>query len=221
MKGGNKMKKLFLGAIFMALIVLVPISAMAGININIGIPLPPPIVFRAPPNVIVLPDSDDVYVVPDIDVDIYFWHGWWWRFWEGRWYHSLYYDRDWGYYDDVPSFYFDVDPRWRDYYRHHDWYGHPWKYERIPYQRLQQNWKSWYRNQYWRGQKTWGAQGYQPRLQQERHGLRQERQQQYQQRPDVQKHYQWQQQQRQNQVQQPQQSHPQRKPGGGEAEHKK
>jgi hypothetical protein len=227
------MKKLFLGTIVLILAIVVPIPIMAQVNINIGIPLPPPIVFAAPPEVIVLPDSDDVYVVPDIDVDIYFWHGWWWRFWEGRWYYSLNYSRDWRYFDDVPSFYFDVDPGWRGYYRDHNWHGHPWNYERIPYRRLQQNWKSWYGNQYWRNQKTWGVQGYQPRLQQERHGVRQERQRQYQQRPEVQRHYQWQQQQRQNQsqqpqrqeqrprVQQPQHSQPQRKPQGGDEEHRK
>jgi hypothetical protein len=218
------MKKLLFGTMLLALVSVFPIMAMAAVNINIGIPLPPPIIFAAPPEVIVLPDSDDVYVAPDIDVDIYFWHGWWWRFWEGRWYYSLYYDRAWRYYDDVPSFYFDVDPGWRDYYRRHDWYGHPWNYERIPYRRLQQNWKSWYRDQYWRGQKTWGVQGYQPRLQQERHGVRQQRQQQYEQRPEVQRHYQWQQQQREEQrsrVQQPQRPQPQSKPEEEGREHRK
>ena len=38
---------------------------MAGVNIGIGISLPPPIVFEAPPDVIVLPDTNDAYVVPD------------------------------------------------------------------------------------------------------------------------------------------------------------
>ena len=43
-----------------------------------------------------------VYVVPDVEVDLFFWNGWWWRPWEGRWCRSRYYDRDWGYYDRVP-----------------------------------------------------------------------------------------------------------------------
>ena len=87
---------------------------------------------------------------------------------------------------DVPSFYFDVDPGWRGYYRDHNWYGHRWNYERIPQQRLQQNWKGWQNNRHWERQGTWGVQGYQPRPQQKIQELRQQRQQQYQQRPEVQ-----------------------------------
>jgi hypothetical protein len=160
---------------------------------------PPPIVFDGPPDVIVLPDTNYVYVVPDIAVDLFFWNGWWWRPWEGVWYYSRYYDRGWGYYHRVPSFYFDVDPGWRGYYRGHNWYGHRWNYERIPHQRLQQNWQSWNNNRYWERQRTWGVQNYKPRPQPQRQELRRQRQQQYQQRPEVQR-----QQQKRPQVQQPQ-----------------
>jgi len=184
------MKKLLLGTILLALTIVVPVPTMAGVNIDIGIALPPPIVFAAPPAVVVLPDTDDVYVVPDIGVDIFFWSGWWWRLWEGRWYRSHYYNRGWGYYNNVPSFYFDVDPGWRGYYRDHDWHGHRWNYERIPDRRLRQNWKSWHNNRYWERRGTWGVQGYQPRPQQQRQELRQQRQGQYQQRPEVQRHLQ-------------------------------
>ena len=179
--------------------------------------LPPPIPFAAPPEVVVIPETN-VYVVPDIDVDLFFWNGWWWRPWEGRWYRSHYYNRGWGYYNNVPSFYFDVDPGWRGYYRDRNWYGHRWNYERIPNQRLQQNWKSWQNNRHWERQGTWGVQNYQPRPQQQRQELRQQRQQQYQQRPEVQKQRQpqVQQPQRQPQVQQPQRQprveQPQRQP---------
>ena len=225
------MKKLLLGTIFLALVILVPIQTMAQVNISVSFPPPPPIVFAAPPELIVLPDTY-VYVAPDIDADFYFWNGWWWRYWEGRWYRSRYYNRGWGYYNSVPSFYFDVDPGWRGYYRDHNWYGHRWNYERIPNQRLQQNWSSWEKNRYWERQKTWGVQNYQPRPQQQRQELRQQRQQQYQQRPEVQQHQkqvqqqqkqpqkkvQQQQRQPQEKLQQPQHSQPQGKPERGEVE---
>ena len=186
------MKKLLFGTMVLALVMVAPIPTMAaGINISIGIPLPPPIVFRAPPQVIVIPDSDDVYAVPDVDVDVFFWNGWWWRPWEGRWYRSRYYDRGWGYYDSVPSFYFDVDPGWRGYYRNRIWHEHRWNYERIPNRRLQQNWKSWHDNRYWGGKRTWGVQNYQVRPQQQKQELRQQREQEYHRRPEVQKHQQW------------------------------
>src|SRR4030042_446627 len=241
LKGDNKMKKLLFGTMLLALVIVVPIPTMAQVDIRISFPLPPPIVFVAPPELIVLPDTY-VYVAPDIDVDLFFWNGWWWRLWEGRWYRSHYYNRGWGYYNNVPSFYFDVDPGWRGYYRDHNWYGHRWNYERIPNQRLQQNWRSWQNDRRWERRGTWGVQSYQPRPQQQRQELRQQRQQQYQQRPEVQQHQQWRQrqqkqpqvqrqkqqrqpqiqrqpQQRQPQVQQPQHSQPQGKREGGEEKH--
>ncbi len=216
------MKKLRFTAIFLALAILFPLSTMAAVNINIDIPLPPPIVFAGPPEVIVMPETDGVYVDPDVDVDLFFWDGFWWRLWEGRWYRSAYYDRDWVYYDAVPRFYFNIDPHWRTYYHNHNWYGHNWNYERIPYQRLHENWKSWQAKKSWGGQKAWGVQGYPPRTPAHTQVLRQQRQKQYEQRPEVQRHMQYQQQQRQ--VQRPQvQPRPQQQRGpqrGGE-EHKK
>ncbi|MEN6321083.1 MAG: hypothetical protein ABFD82_20335, partial [Syntrophaceae bacterium] len=173
------MKKTLLATMFLTLVIAVPLRTMAQVNVNVNVGLPPPIVFQSPPDVIVLPDTSSVYVVPGTDVDLFFWNGWWWRSWEGRWYRSRYYNRGWSYYKKVPSFYFDVDPRWREHYRNHDWYGHRWNYERIPNQRLQQNWKSWHNDRYWERQKTWDVQGYQPRPQQQKQDLRQQRQQQY------------------------------------------
>jgi len=90
--GGDKMKKLLFGTIFLVLVIVVPLPTIAAVDIHIGFPLPPPIVFPAPPEVIVIPETY-VYVVPDIDVDLFFWNGFWWRLGEGRWYRSLYDDR--------------------------------------------------------------------------------------------------------------------------------
>jgi hypothetical protein len=148
----------------LALVIVVPIPTMAGVDIHVSIPLPPPIVFAAPPELIVIPETY-AYVAPDIDVDLFFWNGWWWRLWEGRWYRSHYYNRGWGYYNNVPSFYFDVDPGWRGYYRDHRWGGHQWNYQRIPHQQLQRNWSSWEKSRHWEKQQTWGVQGLKPRAQ--------------------------------------------------------
>ena len=181
------MKKIFFGALLLALVIAVPLPAMAGVDVSVSIGLPP-LVFAAPPAVVVLPDTDYVYAVPDIDIDLYFWNGWWWRLWDGRWYRSHYYDRGWRYYSYVPAFYFDVDPGWRGYYRDRSWQGRPWHYERIPDQRLRSNWRNWKSNRHWERQRSWDVQGYQPRPHADRQELRYQRQQQYQQRPDVQKH---------------------------------
>lgn len=182
------MKRSFFGAMVLALVIAMPFSAMAQIDISINIGPPPPVAFAGPPVVIPLPDTYYVYVVPDIDIEMFFWNGWWWRPWQGRWYRSRYYDRGWVYYDRVPAFYYDVDPRWRVYYRERSWYGHPWHYERIDHRRLQQNWRSWHNNQHWERQRAWGVEGYRPRPLQQRQELRRERQREYQQRPEVRQH---------------------------------
>ncbi|MGA2332362.1 MAG: hypothetical protein ABSG75_11440 [Syntrophales bacterium] len=208
------MKKLLLGIIFLALIVVFPVMTMAAVDVSVGIsiPLPPPVTFEAPPTVVVLPDTNSVYAVPSIGVDLFFWNGFWWRPWEGRWYRSPYYDRGWAYYNSVPRFYFDVDPYWRGNYQNHNWHGHIWNYQPIPHSELQRNWKSWQSNHYWDKKKTWGVQGYTRKPQQQTQVLRQQRQTLYQQKPEVQQHQQFQRQQKQEQQRQPQmqQHQPQR-----------
>jgi hypothetical protein len=156
------MKKLFFGTLLLALVFVVPIPTMARADVNVSIALPPPIVFAAPPEVVVLPETY-VYVVPDVAADIFFYNGWWWRPWEGRWYRSRNYNSGWGYYQSVPSFYREIPTGWRNDYRDHRWGGHQWNYQRIPHQQLQQNWSNWGKSKHWEKQNTWGVQGLQPR----------------------------------------------------------
>lgn len=157
------MNKLLIGTLLGTLMTILPASALAGIDIRLSIPLPPPIIFPLPPAVVVIPEADDVYAVPDIDVDLFFWNGWWWRPWEGRWYRSQYYDRDWIFYNDIPAFYSGIDPDWRGYYRSRYWHGHRWDYERIPYNKLHQNWQYWRSDRRWELDRKWDVRNYQPR----------------------------------------------------------
>jgi hypothetical protein len=159
---GYKMKKLFFGTLFLALVLVFPVPTMARVDVGVSISLPPLIVFAAPPEVVVIPETN-VYVVTDLDVDIFFYTGWWWRSWEGRWYRSRNYSSGWGYYRNVPSFYRGIPSGWRNDYREHRWKGHPWNYQRIPHQQVQQNWRNWEKSRHWEKQNTWGVQGLKPR----------------------------------------------------------
>ena len=156
------MKKILIRTIFLASILLFPVPTMAEVNIGINIPLPPLIVFASPPEVVVIPETY-VYVVPNSDVDIFFYDGWWWRPWEGRWYRSRHYGSGWVYYQRVPSFYGRVPSSWRSDYRDHRWGGQQWNHQRIPHQQLQRNWSTWKKSNHWEKQQTWGVQGLKPR----------------------------------------------------------
>lgn len=184
------MNKILAGILLLTLAVILPQPLRAEVNINIGFGLPEPVYFERPPEVIVLPDTRNVYVVPESEYELFFWNGWWWRPWQGRWYRSRSYNRGWAYYNNIPSFYYDVDPDWRDYYRARNWSGHRWNYERIPHQRLQSNWKQWHDNQYWQRNRTWGVEDYRPRPQRQAEEIRMQRQEHYRQQPEVQRHQQ-------------------------------
>jgi hypothetical protein len=106
----------------------------------------------------VLPETY-VYVVPDIDEDIFFYNGWWWRPWEGRWYRSRHYDSGWARYGSVPSFYRGIPSGWRNDYRDRRWGGRQWDYQQIPHEQVQRNWSTWEKSRHWEKQNTWGVQG--------------------------------------------------------------
>ena len=154
------MKKPFFKAAFAAFIIftLSPAIAGADVQVRINIPVPPPIVFPAPPHVIVIPETD-VYAVSDIETDIFFYGGWWWRPWDGRWYRSRHYDRGWVYYKKVPRFYKRVAPGWRGYYHDRRWRGHEWHYRPIPHHEMERNWRGWQKDRYWEKSNNWGVRG--------------------------------------------------------------
>jgi len=161
------MKKAMIGTLLLLVAALVPLSVRAQIGVSVGVgvnvPLPPPIVFSAPPEVVVIPESN-VYVVPDVEADIFFSQGWWWRPWEGRWYRSRYYDRGWGFYRQAPPpFYRNVPPGWRNDYRDHRWRGHEWNHERIAHGDMERNWRGWERDKHWQQHNGWGVRGMEPR----------------------------------------------------------
>ena len=107
-----------------------------GIGINIGIPVPvlPTIVVSGPPELVVVPGTN-IYVAPDIDGDILFYEGFWWRLYDGRWYRSPYYDRGWVYMDRgrVPRSFYGYHPGFRHEYR---------GYQRVHYNDVHRNWNN-------------------------------------------------------------------------------
>jgi hypothetical protein len=102
-----------------------------------SVPSPPVYTVPAPPAVVPVPGTN-VYFIPDIDVDILFYHGHWYRSYGGNWYRSSSYNGPWGYMPvghiphallSLPPGYRRVPPR-----------NHP-----IPHADLQRNWERWER----------------------------------------------------------------------------
>ena len=112
-----------------------------GVNVRVGDNLPA-VRFDAPPEVVVIPGTY-VYMVPDIDAEVLFFQGYWWRPYEGRWYRSRDYKGEWSYVEPerIPGG-LRVLPQ--D-YRHRLSPG----YERIPHGDVERNWEKWEKEKYW------------------------------------------------------------------------
>jgi hypothetical protein len=147
-----EMKKLLLGTTLFAGLIVFPVMSVA--QINIPFPLPPPIPFIAPPNVVVLPGTD-VYAVPDVKEELFFRNGSWWRHHGGHWYRSKYYDRGWAYYRGNPSWHNKIPRDWRDRYRDHKWGGHSWNPPHVNHSNLNNHW----RGGQWRNDHGWSRPG--------------------------------------------------------------
>jgi len=158
------MRRLLFGTIILALALVSPAPATARVDVGISIALPPLIVFSGPPEVVVIPETN-VYAVPDVDVDIFFYSGWWWRPWEGRWYRSRNYDSGWARYRSTPSFYRGIPSGWRSNYQEQRWKGREWNHKRVTHQQVQRNWRNWEKSRHWEKQDSWGVKGLKPRAQ--------------------------------------------------------
>jgi hypothetical protein len=132
------------GKVFRCLLAGVAISAAVGlsqparagvsVNINLG---PPPIVVAAPPEVVMIPGSQ-VHFVPDPQIDVFFYGGYWWSPRGDRWYRARAYNGPWGVIERnrVPRAVFYVPRDYRSRYgrERHVPYGQ-WKKERSRWDR--------------------------------------------------------------------------------------
>ncbi len=77
-------------------LVLMPAAAHAGpnVNVNIGVPGPPPVVVAAPPQLMVVPGSR-VYYAPDLSVDFFSYGGRYYTVHDGGWFVARSYHGPW------------------------------------------------------------------------------------------------------------------------------
>ncbi len=136
-----------------------PSSSQARVDIHVGVSLPP-LVISAEPEVAVIPGTY-VYFVPDVEADLFFYDGYWYRPDEGNWYRSVDYNGPWVsiVYTEVPYsvIHLPSDFRTEVVYA-----------PRIHYGELKGNWRAWERDKHW-DKVGWGRK---PGMEQERqHGV--------------------------------------------------
>ena len=108
-----------------------------------GLPAPPlpPLFIPAPPSVVLIPGTY-AYFAPDVDGDLLFSGGHWYRPYGGRWYVSDHYKGPWNFVAprNVPAALMNLPHGYRSL--------SPGR-ERIPYGQLHNNWKTWERKKHW------------------------------------------------------------------------
>jgi hypothetical protein len=122
-------------------------SSSAEVNVRIG---PPTFVFQAPPSVVVIPGTY-VYIVPEIDTNILFYQGYWWRPYEGRWYRGRNYSGPWGYVGSrgIPRALVNLPPNYHEYRTVRP------GFDRIGHNDIRRNWRGWERNKHWDNHEGW------------------------------------------------------------------
>lgn len=118
-------------------------------QVDVSIGLPSPFEFQAPPPVVVI-SGTYVYLIPDVDVSVLFYHGHWYRPHEGHWFRARSYDGPWVYLapGHVPHALTALPPHYRSV---------PYGHHRIPHGQLKANWGKWEREKHWNKDTTWRA----------------------------------------------------------------
>lgn len=135
------MKKRMLIIFLVGVMFAVSLGYSTEVKAGVPIPPPPPFVFPAPPSVFLIPNTY-VYFVPDIEPDIFFYHGYWYRPHRNYWYRANVYNGPWVYIAPprVPSIIINIGPNFRTV---------PPGHQHIPYGQLKKNWRGWERDRYW------------------------------------------------------------------------
>jgi len=134
----RRMLVLLVGTVLcFALVISLPVDGTA------GLPAPPlpPLLIPVPPPVVLIPGTY-AYFAPDVDIELIFYGGYWYRPFGGGWYRAPHYNGPWGFVStkNVPGYLTNLPPGYR---------RGPHTQERIPYGHLKKNWKTWEQNKHW------------------------------------------------------------------------
>jgi hypothetical protein len=102
-------------------------------RVEVAFPAPPPLIIPAPPQLVLVPGTS-LYVAPDIEGDIVFHQGFWWRPYSGHWYRAHSYRGPWEHieHERVPPAIIGLPPGFRHQYRDHP---------RISHEEVERDWE--------------------------------------------------------------------------------
>jgi hypothetical protein len=130
----------FVCSLILSAMIFFPTASNAGLPRPPAPPLPP-LVLPAPPPVFHIPGTY-AYFAPDVDAELFFYDGHWYRRHEGGWYRSSRYSGPWGFVaaKRIPGVLINLKPEYRNV---------PPGQRRISYIQLKKNWKTWQRHKHW------------------------------------------------------------------------
>ena len=129
----RKVYAIYIFMLFAFIGIINPGKVDAGIDVNVNIGLPPAIMIPTVPEVVLIPGTN-TYIIPDIDADIIFHNGYWYRPHKGYWYRANSYNGPWLNIvrAKIPIALLELPPDYR-----HITPGHA----RIPYGQLKKTWE--------------------------------------------------------------------------------
>lgn len=126
--------------------------ANAELNINIGIGLPAKKVAVVEAPVVVVIPGTYVYIAPDLDDDVFFYRGRWWKWHRSKWHRADDFGGPWIVISigNTPRALRHLPPHYRDL---------PPGLERIPPGHVKQHWKRWEDEHHWEKNREWREHG--------------------------------------------------------------
>lgn len=106
------------------------------VNVNVGLPV---IAVGPDPVMAVIPGTY-VYFVVDLDGDLFFYQGYWWRVHQGRWHRAGAPGGPWKFYRKAPHPLLNLPPGWRNL---------PPGHARLKHAEVKKNWRQWEKEKRW------------------------------------------------------------------------
>lgn len=131
-------KKIFILLVALCWVLTVSARADTDVNVNVNVGLPV-LKVGSDPMMAVIPGTY-VYFAVDLDDDLFFYQGYWWRIHKGRWHRATAAGGPWVFFKTVPHPLLNLPPGWRNL---------PPGHAKFKFNVVKRNWKQWEKEKRW------------------------------------------------------------------------